>query len=119
MTLLAFGGVGVASAHALLLDSTPKADTAVSAPPRLVLRFNSRIEARLSSVMLSGGPRQTRIPLRKNEAGLDQPDALVYRLPPLEPGHYRVEWKALSVDGHFTDGILRFDVVVPASASGR
>lgn len=117
--LLVFAAVAVASPHALLLDSTPRADTAVSAPPRLILRFNGRIEARLSSVMLIGGPRQTRILLLKNEAPLEQPDVLIHHLPTLEPGHYQVEWKALSVDGHLTNGILKFDVVPPASAPGR
>jgi copper resistance protein C len=119
MAVLVLSTVAVASAHALLLDSTPKAETAVSAPPRLILRFNSRIEARLSSVVLIGGPRRTRELLVKDEATPEQPEMLIYTLPPLEPGRYRVEWKALSVDGHLTNGVLKFDVVAPASRPER
>jgi copper resistance protein C len=103
--------------HALLLESTPVADTVVIAPSRLVLRFNGRLESRLSSVMLIGGPRQTRVLLIKNEVTPEQRDMLIYTLPPLEPGRYRVEWKALSVDGHVTNGLLRFEVVAPSAAS--
>jgi len=105
------------SAHALLLESTPAGDTTVTAPSRLVLRFNGRLETSLSSVMLIGGPRQTRVLLIKNEATPEQHDMLIYTLPPLEPGSYRVEWKALSVDGHITNGVLKFEVAAPPAAS--
>jgi len=85
--------------------------------PSLVTQRESRYA--LSSVMLIGGLRQTRILLLKNEAPPERPDVLIYRLPTLEPGHYRVEWKAVSVDGHLTDGNLKFDVLPPASGPGR
>ena len=42
---------------------------------------------------------------------------LIYTLPPLEPGPYRVEWKALSVDGHITNGVFKFNVGAPPAAS--
>ena len=102
-------GVAVAAAHPVLLDSTPKADTAVVAPRRLVLRFNGRVEPRLSPVTLVGGPRHARLVLRPERS--EQPEILTYSLPLLEPGSYRVEWKVLSVDGHLTNGVLRFAVV--------
>jgi len=105
-----------ASAHALLLESTPKADTAVTAPSQIVLRFNGRIETRLSAVTLIGGPRQTRIFLVKPRAS-DRPDVLIYPIPLREPGRYRLEWKALSVDGHLTDGSFSFDIVAPDAPS--
>jgi methionine-rich copper-binding protein CopC len=55
--------------------------------------------------------------LIKNEATPEQHDMLIYTLPPLEPGSYRVEWKALSVDGHITHGVLKFEVAAPPAAS--
>ena len=116
-TFLVLARAASVSAHALLLESTPAGDTTVTAPSRLVLRFNGRLETSLSSVMLIGGPRQTRVLLIKNEATPEQHDMLIYTLPPLEPGSYRVEWKALSVDGHITNGVLRFDVAAPPTAS--
>jgi len=96
-------------AHALLMESVPAADATIVAPPKLVLRFNSRIEARLSSVMLIGGPRQIRVMLASPQAPAS--DTLVYPLPELPAGQYRAEWKALSVDGHLTGGVLRFTVI--------
>jgi copper resistance protein C len=116
-TFLVLARAASVSPHALLLESTPAGDTTVTAPSRLVLRFNGRLETSLSSVMLIGGPRQMRVLLIKNEATPEQHDMLIYTLPPLEPGPYRVEWKALSVDGHITNGVLRFDVAAPPTAS--
>ena len=107
--LLSLAPTSVLSAHAILLESVPAAEAAVLAPPRLVLRFNSRIEARLSSVVLVGGPRQTRVGLSSPQA-LDR-DTLVFSLPDLSPGQYRAEWQALSVDGHLTTGVVRFTVI--------
>jgi methionine-rich copper-binding protein CopC len=51
-TLLVFAEAAAVSPHALLLESTPSADTAVTPSSRLVLRFNGRLETRLSSVLL-------------------------------------------------------------------
>ena len=116
-TFLVLARAASVSPHALLLESTPAGDTTVTAPSRLVLRFNGRLETSLSSVMLIGGPRQMRVLLIKNEATPEQHDMLIYTLPPLEPGPYRVEWKALSVDGHITNGVLKFEVAAPPTAS--
>jgi methionine-rich copper-binding protein CopC len=97
-------------APAILLESVPPAGATVSAPARLVLRFNSRVEARLSSVMLVGGPRQTRVLLSSPPQAPDS-DTLTYSLPELSPGGYRAEWRARSVDGQFAEGVLRFTVI--------
>jgi methionine-rich copper-binding protein CopC len=110
--LLTLGPIADLSAHALLVESVPKADASLPAPSRLILKFNSRIEASLSSVWLVGGPRNTRVLLSKPEA--TAADTLVYWLSePLAPGRYRAEWKVLSVDGHLTEGVLRFTVIEP------
>ena len=58
----------------------------------------------------------TRIFLVKPRAS-DRPDVLIYPIPLLEPGRYRLEWKALSVDGHLTDGSFSFDIVAPDAPS--
>jgi len=103
------GGVpGRAGAHALLMGSTPAPGSTVAAPRRLVLRFNSRIERRLSSVHLVG-PRGRTI-TRLDAAPGDAPEILVYRVPPLPPGTYQARWKVFSTDGHVTEGVLAFEV---------
>ena len=37
-------------------------------------------------------------------------DTLAIDLKPLSPGNYTVEWQALSVDTHVTEGLLRFTI---------
>jgi methionine-rich copper-binding protein CopC len=108
-SLLTLGTCPDLAAHALLLESIPKAEASVPAPPQIVLKFNSRIEARMSSVLLVGGPRNTRVFLLMPEA--PAADTLVYSLPELAPGQYRAEWKVLSVDGHVNEGVVRFTVI--------
>lgn len=107
--LLTLGTCPDLAAHALLLESVPKAEASVSAPSQIVLKFNSRIEARLSSIWLVGGPRNTRVLLLMPEA--PAADTLLFTPPELEPGQYRAEWKVLSVDGHVNEGVVRFTVI--------
>lgn len=105
------GRTPAAIAHALLLESTPKHDATSGAPAQLVLRFNGRIEKRLSRVLLVGGPDRASIPLDGPDDS--SPDTLAYRLPTLAPGPWEVRWRVLSVDGHFTEGRLRFTITNP------
>lgn len=101
---------GPAAAHSLLLESSPAAGATLTAgPPRLVLRFNNRLEHRLSRVRLvdeHGGSRP--LILTVADTGVDRLTAAV---PPLAPGTYRVDWRVLSTDGHIVDGSFSFRVV--------
>jgi len=110
--LLSLTLTSTVSAHAVLLESIPAAEAVVAAPPRLVLRFNSRVEAQLSSVILVGGGKPLRVLLSSPDA--PSLDTLIYSLPRLSPGRYRAEWRTLSVDGHVTDGVVRFTVIEDA-----
>jgi methionine-rich copper-binding protein CopC len=77
-----------------------------------VLRFNSKIEKRLSRITIAAG-RGTPAPLDIASDGPDsaeRPDRLVAPLPSLGPGAYAVRYKVLSADGHITEGVLRFTV---------
>jgi methionine-rich copper-binding protein CopC len=97
-----------APAHSLLLGSEPATGAAVSAPARLALRFNNRIEKPLSRVRVlgAGGAAQPLAVL----VGEGAPDRLVAALPPLAPGVWRVEWQVLSTDGHIVRGSFSFRV---------
>lgn len=98
-----------ARAHALVLESSPRANEVLAASPsRILLRFNSRIEKRLSSVRVTG-PAGRPIPLPV-AAPDPSPDRLVVPVPSLSPGAYLLRWKVLSTDGHVTEGVLRFNV---------
>jgi len=52
----------------------------------------------------------------KNDAGFFQadadatPDRLTIPLKPLDPGVYVLRYRVLAVDGHITEGVLRFTV---------
>jgi methionine-rich copper-binding protein CopC len=111
LALGAFGQPGQGHGHAIVMASAPGHREQVEAPRQLVLRFNSRIEKRLSSVTLIGPDRRSAA-LAPQDAGTP-PDTLSYPLPELAPGTYRARWKVLAVDGHITEGVLQFTVVRP------
>lgn len=100
-----------ATAHAIILESSPRHEEALASPTRLVLRFNSRLERKLCSVQLVGPRRQT-IALLRPEATAGA-DTLAYSLPTLEPGAYQARWKVMAADGHVTEGIVAFTVTAP------
>jgi methionine-rich copper-binding protein CopC len=102
-----------ATAHAIVLESIPARDAVLDrSPSRVVLRFNSKIEKRLSRVTLGvagGTPVATPI-ADAGAAGDEAPDRIVVPLRPLPPGAYVLRYKVLSADGHITEGALRFTV---------
>jgi methionine-rich copper-binding protein CopC len=106
-------GPVAAAAHAIVLESVPARDAVLDrTPERVVLRFNSKIEKRLSRVTLAAG-RGMPVPMTIATDGPDgdrQPDRLVVPLRPLTPGPYVLRYKVLSADGHITEGVLRFTV---------
>jgi methionine-rich copper-binding protein CopC len=95
-------------AHSLLLESAPAADAQLSTPPtEISLRFNNRIEKKLSTIRLvdeRGGVRPVTM-LADGPA-----DRLAASLPSLDPGAWRVEWRVLSTDGHVVSGRFSFRV---------
>lgn len=98
-----------APAHSLLLESSPAAGTELARPPeRVALRFNNRIEKRLSRLRLVDARGEGRTLAVAEDEGA--PDSLTAPLPPLPPGTYRVEWRVLSTDGHVVNGRFGFRV---------
>jgi methionine-rich copper-binding protein CopC len=102
-----------AAAHAIVLESVPARDAVLErAPERVILRFNSKIEKRLSRITLATG-KEPPVPVSILTDGADvdqQPDRLVVPLRPLPPGGYVLRYKVLSADGHITEGALKFTV---------
>jgi methionine-rich copper-binding protein CopC len=98
-----------AVAHSLLLEARPAANSAIAAPTRVTLRFNNRIEKRLSRVTIVEGERMRHdLAVIASEGATDTLTALA---PPLAPGAYYVEWQVLSTDGHVVTGRYPFRVV--------
>ena len=100
--------VASADAHSLLLESSPAANSALAAPPaELRLRFNNRIEKRLSRLRLVSEHGEARdLALAIDGAA----DWLTAPVPAIAPGRYRVEWQVLSTDGHVVSGRFTFTV---------
>jgi copper resistance protein C len=97
----------MAHAHSLLLSSVPRADAVVNGAPAVTLRFNNRIEKKLSQIRLVS-PRGEPQPLIVRTDGAV--DALEAPLPALAAGRYRVDWRVLSTDGHVVSGTFAFSV---------
>jgi methionine-rich copper-binding protein CopC len=98
-------------AHAVVVEATPAMGAAVrTAPDRVVLRFNVRIEHALARATLKSGdaPLVTLTPLQDGAA---QSDRLVIPLPALGPGEHELRYRVLATDGHTTLGVLRFRVM--------
>lgn len=105
-TLLA---AGPAFAHAHLRSSSPAADAVLStAPDSLACNFTETLEGRLSSISIrddKGGEVAAGASLAPTDA-----KQLVLKLPHMAPGIYRVNWVAVSVDTHRTEGSFSFTI---------
>ncbi|HSE06380.1 MAG TPA: copper resistance CopC family protein [Methylomirabilota bacterium] len=104
-----------ASAHAIILESSPRHQESLPSPTRLVLRFNSRLEKGLCSTQLVG-PQRRAIALPPQEPDTP-PDTLAYPLPSLPPGVYQARWKVMAADGHVTEGVVVFTVTAPPAGT--
>jgi copper resistance protein C len=97
-----------AGAHAIIVSAEPAVDAVLrqtSVP--VVLRFNSRIDRERSRLTLLR-PDGSSLPLPLAPA--QRPDTLAARIDGLVPGHYRLRWQVLAVDGHITRGDIPFAV---------
>jgi methionine-rich copper-binding protein CopC len=109
--VLTLGAGREASPHAIVLESSPAHDAVLTEAPRqATLRFNSRIEKRFTRVTLTfadEGPVPVALPEGDTTA---TPDRLTIPLPALRPGRYVLRYRVLAVDGHITEGAVRFTV---------
>ena len=101
----------VASAHSQLVSSSPGAgDVVAPAPTEIRLAFSEPIEGRYTSLDLVDGSGRALLA----DAGAPDPTdghILVAEAPPLPPGSYTVNWRAVSAsDGHVTQGFITFGV---------
>jgi methionine-rich copper-binding protein CopC len=98
-----------AAAHALVMSSTPEPGARLAtAPARVTLRFNSRIDHGRSRMTLFGPDNQPH-PLAL--AAETDPALVEAALPASLPaGGFRLRWQVLAVDGHITRGDIFFTV---------
>ena len=114
--LASLAGPRLAWSHAQLVRSDP-ADQArlKEAPAHVDLWFDERLDEGFHSVRviaIRGQAKQASAQLVKGPPRVDyaDPSHLVTDLAPLPPGHYAVEWRVLSRDGHTAAGRLSFEI---------
>jgi methionine-rich copper-binding protein CopC len=94
--------------HAYLVKSSPARRAVLfTAPTRIQLWFNERLEAQFS--VLSVWDREGKqVDLRDAQVSPDEPKKLSVGVPPLAPGTYTVKFRVLSVDGHIVEDQFPF-----------
>lgn len=96
------------SAHAYLSHSTPLQDAELQASPGAIkLTFTEKIDTKLSSITLVKAGDGSSI---AGKLSADGDMTLIYTMPKLDNGEYKVVWQVLSLDTHITDGSFRFAV---------
>ncbi len=95
-------------AHSELRGSTPASGARLDASPQdILLRFNEPVQ--VTSFRLVDGAGRS-LPLRRPGGADPAPEARAVPAAPLGTGTYRIEWRAISADGHPIGGMIRFRV---------
>lgn len=108
-----------ALAHARLVRSSPAGETEVAGPPeRVELWFSELLEdgfnaAEVVRVDELAAPQRTSRSRGASTVDRDDRTHLVIPVERLAPGHYAVEWRVLSRDGHSATGRFTFRVRAP------
>jgi methionine-rich copper-binding protein CopC len=114
LSLLACLTTSSAFAHAHLESQLPAADSEVTSPKELRLNFSEGVEEKFTKVAISlDGPGDS-IEIIQTQSVVTDPAnkkaLIVVPAVPLAPGTYKVEWHAVSVDTHKSEGVYRFKV---------
>ena len=95
-------------AHAVLMESKPKANSTVKGPDVPIwLRFNVRVDGKRSRLQVVTSDGST-VPVDTPKQ--NAPDILESHVSGLKPGSYKLQWKALASDGHMSNGEVDFTV---------
>jgi copper resistance protein C len=114
LSLLACLASSSAFAHAHLESQLPAADSEVTSPKELRLNFSEGVEEKFTKVAISlDGPGESTEIIQTQSVSTDPANKkvlIVVPAVPLAPGKYKVEWHAVSVDTHKSEGVYRFKV---------
>ena len=97
-------------AHAHLKSSTPAVQGSVSAPSELRLVFTEGVEAAFTQVKLSKDGAPVEVKSVATEGADKKTLVVTPAATPLRAGEYKVEWHAVSVDTHKSEGSYSFKV---------
>jgi methionine-rich copper-binding protein CopC len=99
-----------AFAHPRVVSATPAVGgTVKTAPSEVTIRFNEKLEPAFSSVTIRDSTGKQ---VDKGNPQVDKADHRIIRvsLPPLAPGAYKVEWRAVAADTHKVEGDFTFRI---------
>ncbi len=97
-----------AAAHSELRRSVPAQNAVLDAsPPEIVVAFNERVQVTTLRLVDAAG-RQIRLPTATLRAAAAVERAVVPSA--LAPGWWRLEWAAISADGHPISGRVHFEI---------
>ena len=113
-TLIAFALLSLvlaapAAAHPRLVAASPAPNSTVGAAVRIELRFSERLVAQFSGVTIYPIGRISTPPLAVAPSRDGMGLVGTFRAP-LQPGSYRISWRAVSVDTHRLQGQYIFRV---------
>jgi copper resistance protein C len=98
----------IALAHAVLVKSTPVANSTVQGPTvAIAIQYNSRVDGKRSTFLVADGSGESKALAIEPQSA---PDTLTAHVSQLRPGKYDLNWQVLAVDGHITRGKIPFEV---------
>jgi copper resistance protein C len=100
-------GTAPANAHAHLVSANPSENGNGPPPSEVSLLFSEPLERAFSAIIVKDASGKQ---VDKRDIRLDMASTLRVSLPPLPPGQYRVEWRAVSTDTHKIQGAYTFSV---------
>ncbi len=108
---LSFALPPAAIAHAVLVKAVPPVGGTVSASPSdIKITFSEGVELRFSKIAVTSADGR---PVETGAASVDPTNPAILIVPlktTLQPGSYKVNWHAVSVDTHATQGNFSFTV---------
>ncbi|MBW8355824.1 MAG: copper homeostasis periplasmic binding protein CopC [Pseudomonas sp.] len=103
-------GASSVFAHAHLKGSNPAANSSVVAPNELRLMFSEGVEAAFTQVTISKDGAPLEVKSLATEGADKKTLVATPAATPLRAGEYKVEWHAVSVDTHKSEGSYSFKV---------
>lgn len=96
-------------AHTHPVSMAPSSDSTVEAPASIVMHFSGDMEPKFSSITVSNATGHV-VNVAASSVASDDKKLMSVALPTLPPGTYTVDWVAVSVDTHRSQGEYKFTV---------
>ena len=95
-------------AHTAPVSMTPAADSTVSAPATVTIKFSGALEPKFSMITVTNA--EGHVVNKEGSAVGGDSKVMTVAVPPLPPGVYTVHWVGVSTDTHRSQGDYKFTV---------